>query len=43
MTTSGQAVETAISEEKNSPIDMKDIVALCKRRGFIFLYSKLKW
>ena len=29
------------SQEQDSPIDMKDIVALCKRRGFIFPASDI--
>lgn len=35
-----QAAETA-SSTQDSPIDMKDIVALCKRRGFIFPASDI--
>ena len=40
MTTPAQSAETA-SAEDNSTIDMKDIVALCKRRGFIFAASDI--
>ncbi|HPD82714.1 MAG TPA: glycine--tRNA ligase, partial [Alphaproteobacteria bacterium] len=35
-----QAAEKQPSDQ-NAPIDMKDIVALCKRRGFIFPASDI--
>jgi glycyl-tRNA synthetase len=41
MNTPAQAEQKTADSDEVSPIDMKDIVALCKRRGFIFQASDI--